>query len=256
MLHSMLDLLSKDSLVMWLNYYGNQCLNVKYKVIHHNGYEVIRKICDGKEVSEHRLSTSKGQLLFTEYQENKRACELYEEGRKLWKKRYSEEIPLPDIDIIKERNPYRSDKFFEALKPTGEASYGTDFKTKLGMTVAQKVIISVLEQNNLPFKYQPTITVDGITRYADFVICVPWLYSCFPLEHFETGRVGNSRKSDSRCSVTINRYINEGMIPGIDFLITSNGNKRRFDAELFEKVLANFINQMSGIIMAEYNSGK
>ncbi len=253
MLHSMLDLLSKDSLVMWLNYYGNLCLNVKYKIICHNGYEVIRKTCADAKVTERRLSTAKGQVLFKEYQESKKNRELYNEGKKLWRKRYSDEVPITDINIIKERSPYWSEKYYEELESTFEASGIKGFKTKLGMSLAQKIIISVLEQNDLPFKYQPSIAIGGVTCYSDFVIDVPWLFSCFPYEHFD---VINDDKNEARCSVTVNRYIKAGMIPGIDLLITGEGKSRGFDADFCEKALANFINQMSAVIMSECRSGK
>ena len=122
--------------------------------------------------------------------------------------------------------------YFDSLKNDADPSYPESkkyfFNGVYYRSVAEKEIAEFYTVNNIPFKYEPEIWVDGMNKpiNPDFVIFIKELDCCKFHEHF--GMMNNLNYLRN----TKNKYVmytEAGLVPDLDILFTYDTEELPFD---------------------------
>lgn len=112
-------------------------------------------------------------------------------------------------------------------------------KTASGNVVRSKseaLIDMMLYTNRIPFRYECALQVDNFTIYPDFTIMHPKTGKIYYWEHF--GKMDDV-KYNRNIGERIQTYVNNGIIPTVDLIITYETS----DKPLTVKEIENVINQ-------------
>ena len=150
---------------------------------------------------------------------------------------YSELLqPIINPQYFKVQNwlsqPYvHNDKFMEALK----------YKTSAGITVRSKsetLIVRVLYDYHIPFRYECGLDINGITYFPDFTIYKPIQNQEIIWEHF--GMMDNPEYRFNAMS-KINNYIDNGYVPGYNLICTYETINQPLTEDIITKTIEAYL---------------
>lgn len=214
-----------------------QLPNVKLQTF--NKYKKpIQKIIVGKH--RYLLDSEPGEkyLNIMQYKETlERKLEYYEA---VWKSKYKD-IPYPECESHKVIRTLFVDKstkvimnkaYFDSLKNDANKDHPKPldypFNGIYYRSAAEREIAIFYTENNIPFKYEPEVSIKGIPGfiYPDFVIYIPELDNCKFHEHF-------GMKDSARYLAITNtkyyNYTNAGLVPELDIIFTHDVKEIPFD---------------------------
>jgi len=113
-------------------------------------------------------------------------------------------------------------------------------RTSSGNVVRSKseaLIDMVLYTNKIPFRYECALQLDGFTIYPDFTIMHPKTGEIVYWEHF--GRMDDS-KYNRNIGDRIQTYVNNGIIPSINLVITYETSEHPLTIKEIEKVVQEY----------------
>lgn len=102
---------------------------------------------------------------------------------------------------------------------------------------SEVLIDMFLYKNNIPFRYECPLELDGILLYPDFTIRHPETGQVYYWEHF--GLMDNPSYSKSACS-KLQLYISNGIIPSIQLITTYETKDNPLSAEMVEKIVEHY----------------
>lgn len=114
------------------------------------------------------------------------------------------------------------------------------FKTYSGINVRSKseVLIDMfLYKNQIPFRYECPLELDGIILHPDFTIRHPQTGQVYYWEHF--GLMDNPAYSKSACS-KLQLYISNGIIPTIQLITTYETKEQPLSPETVENLVTQY----------------
>lgn len=114
------------------------------------------------------------------------------------------------------------------------------FKSSSGNMVRPKsevLIDMVLYTNKIPFRYECELSLGELTIYPDFTIKHPKNGKIYYWEHF--GRM-DDEKYVRNAAVKLKNYIENGIIPGINLIITFETKEYPLDYEKVEKIVKEY----------------
>lgn len=114
------------------------------------------------------------------------------------------------------------------------------YKTSSGNIVRSKsevLIDMALYTNKIPFRYECELNLGNIIIYPDFTIKHPKTGKIYYWEHF--GRMDEKRYAN-QTSTKLQTYIENGIIPTIDLIITYETKEHPLDYEMVEKVIMDY----------------
>lgn len=127
------------------------------------------------------------------------------------------------MDADYEKNPYHP----ENLKIKGMR--GRMFRSK-----SEAMIDMMLNKNNIPFRYEEKLTVDGVTMYPDFTIRHPANGDFYYWEHF--GMMDDEKYLNRECQ-KIGTYCRGGIIPSVNLITTYETEKYPLSLEKVEQII-------------------
>ena len=166
-----------------------------------------------------------------------RKLEYYEA---VWNCKYKD-IPFPDCESHKVIRTLCVDKdtkvtmdkaYFDSLKNDANTKYPKPmdypFNGIYYRSAAEREIAIFYTENDIPFKYEPEVTIKGIPGfiYPDFVIYIPELDNCKFHEHFG---MKDSARYLANTNTRYYNYTNAGLVPEIDIIFTHDVEEIPFD---------------------------
>lgn len=118
---------------------------------------------------------------------------------------------------------------------------GLIHNTVSGLKVRSKsesIIVGLLEAYKIPFRYEAQLSLGSQTFYPDFTILRPKDGQILYWEHF--GKADDRKYSISMYQ-KIETYINNGIIPGIDLIVTFETERAVVDQKNLTKVIKAYI---------------
>jgi len=104
------------------------------------------------------------------------------------------------------KNPYKPDQL------TYTSKGGTPLRSK-----SKKIIADLLEENLVPYHYEPAMNLDGKIVYPDFVIKAPFTGKAILWEHF--GALHEEHYIE-KMNEKMQRYMDHGYTPGENLIVT------------------------------------
>lgn len=102
---------------------------------------------------------------------------------------------------------------------------------------SEVIIDMLLHKNQIPFRYECALELNGTTIYPDFTIRHPKTGEFIYWEHF--GLMDNSNYSKNVCS-KLQLYISNGIIPSINLITTYETQDHPLQGELVEKIICHY----------------
>lgn len=118
---------------------------------------------------------------------------------------------------------------------------GRKYRCKNGMTVRSKseqIIVSALLEHDVPFKYEEPIYLGTNLYCPDFTVMNARTGKEYVWEHF--GMMDNPEYLERNIK-KINKYIEHGYIPFVNFLMTFEINNSGVDDMWIERIIENFL---------------
>ena len=145
-------------------------------------------------------------------------------------------IQLPDDEFIREwqAKPY-TPKPFKKDTPVYITMRGERVRSKSEMIIADRLYI-----NNIPYKYECPITINGITFHPDFTILRIQDRKDLYLEH--CGKIGDEGYSDDLVD-RITMYSENGIIVGDRLFLTFETANKPFDARTIDRLICEVFTQ-------------
>ncbi len=129
------------------------------------------------------------------------------------------------------QEPYETNREFpEALK----------HKTIAGHKVRSKseaMITAYLYRNQIPYRYECALTLDGVTLYPDFTIKHPKTGQIYYWEHF--GKMDDERYI-RKTQRKFQTYTSNGIIPTIQLITTYETKENPLDMETIEEIVEKY----------------
>lgn len=148
-----------------------------------------------------------------------------------------------DFNLVANINCFdMRDSDAEEWPPTGksEKPFYTDglaHVTSTGIKVRSKsesIIATLLDMNEIPYRYEVPITLGNHTYYPDFTIMRPTDRKLFYWEHF--GMMSDSRYYEKAIK-KLETYIKYGLMPWDQLITTFESNEENFDAQHIDKII-------------------
>ena len=117
------------------------------------------------------------------------------------------------------------------------------YKTASGNMVRSKsevLIDMALYMNNIPFRYECELCLGEVVLYPDFTLKHPETGRVRYWEHF--GRM-DDEKYAKHAAERLKVYIEHGITPNIDLIITCETQEHPLDYEMVEKVVKDYLGQ-------------
>lgn len=143
-------------------------------------------------------------------------------------------------------------EFFDSLKNDDNTKYlkhgNYYFDGIYYRSAAEKEIAMYYTEQGIPFKYEPSITLFGLSKpiNTDFVIYIEELDTCIFHEHFG---IKNSIDYARISKIKYGNYIEAGLIPEEDILFTFDTNDVMFDIRMLEA-------NLNGVVYCKMLSGR
>lgn len=135
-------------------------------------------------------------------------------------------------------------EFFDSLKNDANPYYREHKKIPyngiLYRSQAEAEIARFYTENDIPFKYEPEICLDGMQKpyHPDFVLLIQEINSCKIHEHFG---MMNSTDYLRENKIKITNYLNAGLIPGHDLFFTYGNESMAFSVNELMPMLNSII---------------
>lgn len=111
------------------------------------------------------------------------------------------------------------------------------YQTTAGFSVRSKseaLIVMLLHTKKIPFRYECLLKLGGIILYPDFTIKHPKTGKIFYYEHF--GKMDDVEYVKN-VFTKLQSYVNYGIIPGINLILTFETKEHPLEVELVEQLL-------------------
>lgn len=187
------------------------------KIGRHGDVEVIRAynfLPDHRTYTEHKLSSSKGQALYSQMERKQKLIGIRKQIEAL--------IPSSDESLTLDPHlnaPLLDEQFWNSLKPQSN-TYRSDsyyeYKQYKMRSRGEVIIAQVLDSLGLTYKYEPVFLIGNKYYSPDFVVYLPELKRCFIIEFL--GRLDDDGYLDDNIP-KIRTYLKSGMIINKDLLL-------------------------------------
>lgn len=178
--------------------------------------------------------------------QEKRAVDAYLK-QKNGKKKYVEELIEKDHGCmallgegIKTKNQAIEAWLQEPYETNPEYPEHLIHNTIAGHKVRSKseaMITAYLYRNQIPYRYECALTLDGVTIYPDFTICHPKTGQIYYWEHF--GKMDDEvyiRKTQRKFQT----YTSNGIIPTIQLITTYETKEKPLDMGMIEEIIERY----------------
>lgn len=102
---------------------------------------------------------------------------------------------------------------------------------------SEAMIVASLVSNNIPFRYECGLSLSGATVYPDFIILHPMTGKLFIWEHFG---MMDDKEYAANAARKIHAYIQNGYIPAINFIMTSETKDHPLDYQKVELTIQEY----------------
>ncbi len=119
-------------------------------------------------------------------------------------------------------------------------------KTNCGFYVRSKseaIITMLLHNNQIPFRYECALSLNGITLYPDFTIRHPKTSILYYWEHF--GKMDDPHYIKNASS-KLDLYISNGIFPSVNLITTYETSTAPLDIELVENLINGYFLSSTG----------
>lgn len=172
---------------------------------------------------EYSTDTPKGRELARIYELRRTAQRKLNQYTQMWNDCYNYPAPkldLPNLRKTKARTTFITKEIYDSLIPRANPMEidkphpynGTIFRSK-----SEREFAEYLDTIGIEYKYEPLMRFNNTDVYPDFVCFIPELGIGFIIEHF--GMMDSPRYLE-RAKRAITGYLNQGLLPGIDILLT------------------------------------
>lgn len=139
------------------------------------------------------------------------------------------------IDIV--ANDYAQQLDSPSIEKKSFYSEGLSHCTSRGLKVRSKsesIIATLLDMNEIPYRYEAPLTLGDHTFYPDFTIMRPSDQRLFYWEHF--GMMGNHDYCE-KMQRKLQTYLKHGINPWDRLITTFESNEDTFDAQHIDKII-------------------
>lgn len=196
----------------------------------------------------YRLDSDKGRKCMDMYNRRTRLQQELTYYEALWSSHFVGEIP-PDcmphkvnrrLRVTYDQSVVMNKAFFDGLKNDSNTAYpkpkshyynGTYYRS-----AAEKEIAVFLTDSGIPFKYEPEISLVGLssTVTPDFVLYIEEIDTCIILEHLG---IRSSIDYERESKLKYGNFTSAGLVIGMDFLFTHDNEVAVFDLRSLESKL-------------------
>ncbi len=114
---------------------------------------------------------------------------------------------------------------------------GLKYKTNQGILVRSKsevIIANILSSNNIPFRYECGLSLNGLTIYPDFTIMHPVTNQIFYWEHF--GLIDNPSYAHNAMT-KLQTYMSNNIFPSINLITSYETKDNPLDIGMIEEIV-------------------
>lgn len=220
----------------------------------------VRYSCDGKRITKHLNKTNDDLRKYVNkrfavdalrvMKRNQKACEAFLKHHsgteaEIIAQSYSEEFQIINSNLIMTRI-CKEKKWLNEAYPTNPFNKeAAVHDTKKGVYVRSKseaMISNALYDRGIPYRNECILRLrdNGPEIYPDFTILKPDHSGVIYWEHF--GMLGKEDYSSDACK-KIKRYINSGIFPGIQLIVTMESETVPLSSVMIEQIIDKYFSQ-------------